>query len=60
MFAEESSVTDLAKPSGQFSIDSKAMRKVEVGQDIIVALETASAGGGAISFVGGRILIKTH
>jgi len=44
----------------QYAIDSKAMRKVEDGEDVVVVGELSSAGGGFNMFVGGRILVKLH
>ena len=58
--AQESHVTDVAQPAGVYSIDSKAMRKVEVGQDIIVVAENSAIGLGCTLAAGGRILIKTN
>ena len=44
-----------------YSVDSKAMRKVEDGSDISIVAEFDSASGaGAILFFGGRILVKAH
>jgi len=58
IFADESNLTDRTRPQAAVSIDSKAMRKVEVGQDIVLALEVSAIGGGAQFTVGGRMLIK--
>ncbi len=44
----------------QYTVDSKAMRKVDDGQDFVVVLERMSIGSGATIFVAGRILIKTN
>ena len=44
----------------QRTIDSKAMRKVEEGQDIVFVLENTSLSAGSESFLGGRILLKLH
>jgi len=41
-------------------IDSKAMRKVEDGQDVILTLENSSVSAGTNTFVAGRMLIKTN
>ena len=48
--------------SGQiFPFDSKAMRKVEDGQDIVVTLENAAAAGiGLLYVVKFRMLLKLH
>ena len=42
------------------NIDSKAMRKVDVGQDLIVVVERGDILGGAAITVAGRILVKLH
>ncbi len=62
MMTMDSRTVDLSKPAGIINIDSKAARKVDVGSDIIVVLENESIGGsgGSITFVGGRILVKTN
>ena len=44
----------------QYTVDSKAMRKVEVGQDIVAVGEFSAAGDGLLLTMGGRILIKTN
>ncbi len=44
----------------RYVIDSKAMRKVEGGQDMIVVVENDSNGSGAIAAAFVRQLIKTH
>jgi len=41
-----------------FEIDSKAMRKVNDDQEIIVCTEVSSLGDGASMLIGGRLLIK--
>ena len=43
-----------------FELDSRAMRKVEVGQDIVVVLEQATPSSGQIVVTGGRMLVKLH
>ena len=62
LFGQENSLINLLLPQLIASIDSKAMRKVEVGSDIVVVAENQSLGGsgGAIVTLGGRILIKTN
>ena len=42
------------------TFDSKAMRKVEEGEDIAIALETFSTSSGAVIGKAGRILLKLH
>ena len=46
----------------QYVIDSKAMRKVEDGEDVVVVGESASGAGtgGFVMAVGGRVLVKLH
>ncbi len=41
-------------------VDSKAMRKVELGQDVILVGEFSAAGNGFIMTVGGRMLLKLN
>jgi len=41
-------------------VDSKAMRKVDVGQDLVMVAETTAISLGAVITVGGRMLIKTN
>jgi len=57
---QASQTVDNSNPPTRISIDSKAMRKVEVGSDMIVTLELSAIGAGAQFFVGGRILVKTN
>ena len=40
--------------------DSKAMRKVEVGEDIVLTIENANAGDGMVFINMARILVKTN
>ncbi len=42
------------------TIDSKAMRKVEGGQDLIIAVEAGIGGSGVVVIHTGRMLIKLH
>ncbi len=59
--ANESSVATFAKDAGFFSVDSKAMRKVEEGSDLILVAELNSTlGSGLILSCAGRILVKLH
>ena len=44
----------------QYQVDSKAMRKVEDGQDLIEVVELAGTSGGAIIQTQTRMLIKLH
>ena len=49
------------EPSGlQYSIDSKAMRKVNEDEDIALVVELSTVGGGAVVQMAGRMLIKEH
>ncbi len=60
---KDSDNTQVASRSGYVSeMDSKAMRKVDVGQDIVVVGEsmTATLGGGCILGVAGRMLVKVN
>ena len=60
IFSAENVVVDVAHPAEFRAVDSKAMRKVEVGQDLVVVVETASPSGGAVVTTGGRLLIKNN
>ncbi len=60
IYADESSLTDRTRPQMNIEVDSKAMRKVEVGSDLIVVVEITSASNGAIFIVGGRMLVKNN
>jgi len=44
----------------QYLIDSRAMRKVEEGQDLIEVIETTDVTSGVITFTFMRTLIKLH
>ena len=59
LLASESTLTDRSQPAQIYEVDSKAMRKVEVGEDLVFVLESA-AGGGMIVTSGGRTLVKTN
>jgi len=43
----------------QYNVNSKAMRKVDVDQDLVIMSEMLGASG-AILAIGGRILVKLH
>ncbi len=58
--ADESNITDRTR-SGQFVfVDSKAMRKVEVGQDIVLVTEGGGTGSGFVITTMGRMLVKNN
>jgi len=44
----------------RYQIDSKAMRKVNGDQDIVIVLEGATLGDGMLFTVAGRMLLKLH
>jgi len=53
--------TDAAGPLGRLRyVDSKAMRKVEEGEDVVIVQELSAASLGATVMVSGRLLIKLH
>ena len=41
-------------------VDSKAMRRVSDGENIVMILENSSLGGGSDNLTAGRVLIKLH
>jgi len=47
-------------PRGGMTVESKAMRKVESGQDIAVVIENSSISSGTQNYVAGRMLVKLH
>jgi len=52
--------TDVMSSSTDREIDSKAMRKVDIGQDIVVVSEAGIGGSGVVISVVGRMLVKLH
>ncbi len=52
--------TGFANVGKSFEIESKGMRKVEEGQDMIEVIENSSVGSGLNMLVGARQLIKLH
>ncbi len=53
--------TGFTTQSGEWKqFDSKAMRKVEVGQDMVIVVETSAISSGAILHNSGRFLLKLH
>jgi len=61
IYADESVVTDRTRPQTRVSVDSKAMRKVDIGQDIVIVAEIdAVTGSGAVLISGGRFLVKVN
>ncbi len=59
MYNDAVSAVDLTVPGKYFELDSKAMRKVELGSDIVIVVENPLATGVVIQQAG-RILIKTN
>ena len=49
-----------AQAGQQYEFDSKAMRKVELGEDLVVTIENQNAADGASVLFLARILIKTN
>jgi len=41
-------------------VDSKAMRKVEEGNDVTISLEAHANSQGLLAFIAGRLLVKLH
>jgi len=57
-FADPSGID--ASAGTQYTIDSKAMRKVNDDQDILFLMELSTAGAGFQTITAGRLLIKLH
>ena len=60
IYGDESDLTDRTRPQTNQTLDSKAMRKVEVGQDLIWVVEKATPSQGLILTAGGRMLILNN
>ncbi len=60
VFGDGTRVATQTTDSSYRSIDSKAMRKVEIGQDLVVVLEGGGVGAGSFVTQGGRILVKNN
>jgi len=60
MYSHHQEITDRAEPAQLYETDSKAMRKVGVGQDVVVVAELSAAGSGFKIILGGRMLIKNN
>ncbi len=55
-----SSAVSVFQAGTRYSIDSKAMRKVEDGQDVLGIAEFDASGNGYNLSTGGRMLVKLH
>ena len=60
VMADESNLTDRTKGGTVLHVESKAMRKVDVGQDIAGVGEFSSIGEGCELHTAGRMLVKLH
>ncbi len=60
MMADESNLTDRTRPSTKFQLDSKAMRKVPAGSNIVHVIEGMGLGNGSITTIAGRMLVKLN
>ena len=60
IYGDESNLTDRTRSATRKSVDSKAMRKVNVGEDLVIVQEFATGSNGFSLTSGGRILIKLH
>ncbi len=58
VFGSVASFVETHGPEVRF--DSKGMRKVEEGQDVVVVLQNSAISSGTISIVSFRMLIKLH
>jgi len=55
-----SSAASVFQTGTKYTVDSRAMRKVEDGQDLIVVGELSAAGQGFVLHSAGRFLVKTN
>ena len=61
LYADESNLTDRTRLATRMTIDSKAMRKVDIGQDLVVVAELDSGtSDGWFIKAGGRMLVKVN
>ncbi len=60
IMGDESKLTDRTTSATRMSVDSKAMRKVDIGQDLVGVAEHSGVGGGLIFFAAGRMLVKNN
>ncbi len=60
LYSDESNLTDRTRNASRYSIDSKAMRRVDGDQDIVIVGELSATGSGFVLFTAGRMLIKTN
>ncbi len=60
IFADESNLTDRTRGATRVSIESRAMRKVEQGSDVVGVGEANTGSFGMIMKTGGRMLVKLH
>ena len=59
MYADGVALTDVTTPGKYFEVDSKAMRKIEMGDDIVIVVENMMSSGWTMRMAG-RMLVKTH
>ncbi len=60
VFGDGTRTATTTTDSSYRSIDSKAMRKVDNGQDVVVVLQGGGVGSGMFVTVAGRQLVKTN
>jgi len=59
-FVDTGTAVEVAPNPVHTLVESKAMRKVEDGQDVITVMENSSISAGSRSLIAGRSLIKLH
>ncbi len=55
-----SSATSVFQAQNNYTVDSRAMRKVEEGQDVVGVAEFSAQGAGFVLIDAGRMLVKLH
>ena len=60
IMADESALTDVAKPGVGVQFDSRAMRKVSESEELYFVAELSSIGSGLTIISAGRFLLKLH
>ena len=59
-FGQSGSSVNSGRVGYNYAIDSKAMRKVDQGQDLVVVAEITPVSDGMILLIGGRMLVKLN
>ena len=59
-FGDAIRLTDITTPGSRYEINSKAMRKVQGDQDVVIVVGLSGIGSGFVMLLAGRMLIKVN